>query len=66
MAKVIVDYIDLGDGGMAYNYNHYTKEEAIADGDWGIINGYEQGYMQVFEECEPNDVGAFKCWVIEN
>ena len=96
MAKVIVDYIDLGDGGMAYNYNHYTKEEAIAeykkdydrelndwepfvtwyryktkaeviaDGDWEIINGYEQGYMQVFEECEPNDVGAFKCWVIEN
>ena len=35
-------------------------------GDWEIINGYEQGYMQVFEECEPNDVGAFKCWVIEN
>ena len=47
-------------------YRYKTKAEVIADGDWEIINGYEQGYMQVFEECEPNDVGAFKCWVIEN
>ena len=22
MAKVTVDYLDLGNGGMAYNYNH--------------------------------------------
>ena len=31
MAKVTVNYLDLGDGGIAYNYNHYTREEAIAD-----------------------------------
>ena len=31
MAKVTVDYLDLGNGGMAYNYKHYTKEEAIAE-----------------------------------
>ena len=94
MAKVTVDYLDLGDGGMAYNYNHYTREEAIAeykkdydrelkdwepfvtryryktkqevidDGDWEEIMGYEDGSMQLFLECEPNDKGAFKCWVI--
>ena len=94
MAKVTVDYLDLGNGGMAYNYKHYTKEEAIAeykkdydlefndwepfvawyryktkaeviaDSDWEEINGYEQGYMTIFIECEPDDVGAFKCWVI--
>ena len=51
MAKVTVDYLDLGDGGMAYNYNHYTKEEAIAE--------YKKDYDR-----EPNDVGAFKCWAI--
>ena len=94
MAKVTVDYLDLGDGGMAYNYNHYTREEAIAeykkdydrefddwepfvtwyryktkqevidDGDWEEIMGYEDGSMQLFLECEPDDKGAFKCWVI--
>ena len=94
MTKVTVDYLDLGDGGMAYNYNHYTREEAIAeykrdydrelddwepfitwyryktkqevidDGDWEEIMGYEDGSMQLFLECEPDDKGAFKCWVI--
>ena len=38
--------------------------EEIADGDWEEIDGYEQGYMTMFVECEPDDVGAFKCWVI--
>ena len=94
MAKTTVDYLYLGDGGMAYNYNHYTREEVIAeykkdydreledwepfitwyryktkqevidDGDWEEIMGYEDGSMQLFLECEPNDKGAFKCWVI--
>lgn len=95
MSKVTADYLNLENGGMAYNYKHYTKEEAIteyrkdysrelndwepftswyryktkseviADGDWEEIDGYEQGYMTVFMECEPNDIGAFKCWVFE-
>lgn len=94
MAKITVDYLDLGNGGMAYNYNYYTKEEAIAeykkdydrklndwepfvswyryktkqevinDGDWEEIMGYEDGSRQLFLECEPNDKGAFKCWII--
>ena len=94
MAKVTVNHLDLGDGVMAYNYNHYTREEAIAeykkdydrelegwepfvtwyryktkqevieDGDWEEIMGYKDGSMQLFLECEPNDKGAFKCWVI--
>lgn len=94
MAKVTVNYLDLGDGGMAYNYNHCTREAAIAeyksnydreledwepfvtwyryktkqevidDGDWEEIMGYEDGSMQLFLECEPDDKGAFKCWVI--
>ena len=94
MAKVTVNYLDLGDGGMAYNYNHCTREEVIAeykkdydreledwepfvtwyryktkqevidDGDWEEIIGYEDGSMQLFLECEPDDKGAFKCWVI--
>ena len=94
MAKVTVNYLDLGGGGMAYNYNHCTREEAIAeykkdydreledwesfvtwyryktkqevinDGDWEEIMGYEDGSMQIFLECEPDDKGAFKCWVI--
>ena len=24
----------------------------------------EDGSMQIFLECEPDDKGAFKCWVI--
>ena len=94
MTKVTVNYLDLGDGGIAYNYNHCTREEAIAeykkdydreledwepfvtwyryktkqevieDGDWEEIMGYEDGSMQLFLECEPDDKGAFKCWVI--
>ena len=94
MAKVTADFLLLGDEGMAFNYNAYTKEEAIEeyrsnfdrelddwepfvtwyryktkqevidDGDWEEIMGYEDGSMQLFLECEPNDKGAFKCWVI--
>lgn len=94
MAKVIADFLLLGDEGMAFNYNNYTKEAAIAeyksnydrelddwepfvtwyryktkqevidDGDWEEIMGYEDGSMQLFLECEPDDKGAFKCWVI--
>lgn len=96
MAKITSDYLYLGEDGigMAFNYSHYTKEEAIKeykmehdreledwepfitwyryktkqevidDGDWEEIMGYEDGSMQLFLECEPNDKGAFKCWVI--
>lgn len=94
MAKVTADFLLLGDEGMAFNYNNYTKEAAIAeyksnydhelddwepfvtwyryktkqevvnDGDWEEIIGYEDGSIQLFLECEPNDKGAFKCWVI--
>lgn len=94
MAKVTADFLLLGDEGMAFNYNNYTKEEAIAEyksnydrelndwepfvtwyryktkqevidgGDWEEIIGYEDGSMQLFLECEPDDKGAFKCWVI--
>ena len=80
MAKITVDYLDLGNGGMAYKkdydrelndwepfvtwYRYKTKAEVVADGDWEEIDGYEQGYMTMFVECEPDDVGAFKCWVI--
>lgn len=94
MAKVTADFLLLGDEGMAFNYNNYTKEEAIAeyksnydrelndwepfvtwyryktkqevinDGDWEEIMSYEDGSMQIFLECEPDDKGAFKCWVI--
>ena len=94
MAKVTADFLLLGDEGMAFNYNNYTKEAAIAeyksnydreledwepfvtwyryktkqevinDGDWEEIIGYEDGSMQIFLECEPDDKGAFKCWVI--
>ena len=94
MAKVTADFLLLGDEGMAFNYNNYTKEAAIAeyksnydrelddwepfvtgyryktkqevidDGDWEEIIGYEDGSMQLFLECEPDDKGAFKCWVI--
>lgn len=45
-------------------YRYKTKQEAIDDGDWEEIMGYEDGSMQLFLECEPNDKGAFKCWVI--
>ena len=34
------------------------------DLNWEEIMGYEDGSMQLFLECEPNDKGAFKCWVI--
>ena len=94
MAKVTADFLLLGDEGMAFDYNNYTKEAAIAeyksnydreledwepfvawyryktkqevidDGDWEEIMGYEDGSIQLFLECEPNDKGAFKCWVI--
>ena len=94
MAKVTADFLLLDDEGMAFNYNNYTKEAAIAeyksnyereledwkpfiswyryktkeevisDGDWEEIMGYEDGSMQIFLECEPDDKGAFKCWVI--
>ena len=94
MAKVTADFLLLGDEGMAFDYNNYTKEAAIAeyksnydrelddwepfvtwyryktkqevidDGDWEEIIGYEDGSMQLFLECEPDDKGAFKCWVI--
>ena len=94
MVKVTADFLFLGDEGMAFNYNNYTKEAAITeyksnydreledwepfvtwyryktkqevidDGDWEEIIGYEDGSMQLFLECEPNDKGAFKCWVI--
>ena len=94
MAKITADFLLLGDEGMAFNYNAYTKEEAIEeyrsnfdreledwepfttwyryktkqevidDGDWEEIMGYEDGSMQLFLECEPDDKGAFKCWVI--
>ena len=45
MAKVTVDYLDLGNGGMAYNYNHYTKEEAIAE--------YKKDYNRELNDWEP-------------
>lgn len=45
-------------------YRYKTKQEVIDDGDWEEIMGYEDGSMQLFLECEPNDKGAFKCWVI--
>ena len=94
MAKVTADFLLLGDEGMAFNYNNYTKEAAITeyksnydreledwepfitwyryktkqevidDGDWEEIISYEDGSMQLFLECEPDDKGAFKCWVI--
>ena len=64
MAKITSDILYLGEGGIAFNYNHYTKEEVVNDGDWEEIMGYEDGSMQLFLECEPNDKGAFKCWVI--
>ena len=94
MAKVTADFLLLDDEGMAFNYNNYTKEAAIAeyksnydreledwepfvtwyryktkqevidDGNWEEIMCDEDGSMQLFLECEPNDKGAFKCWVI--
>lgn len=45
-------------------FRYRTKAEVIADGDWEYINGYEDGSLTLFEECEPNDVGAFKCWIM--
>ena len=46
-------------------YVHATEQlEVIDDGGWEEIIGYEDGSMQLFLECEPNDKGAFKCWVI--
>ena len=45
-------------------YRYKTKQEVIDDGDWEEIMGYEDGSMQLFLECEPDDKGAFKCWVI--
>ena len=45
-------------------YRYKTKQEVIDDGDWEEIMGYEDGSMQLFLECEPNDKGAFKYWVI--
>lgn len=45
-------------------FRYITKAEIVANGDWEEIIGYEEGYMTKFEECEPNDKGAFKCWVI--
>ena len=50
MAKVTVDYLDLGNGGMAYNYKHYTKEEAIAE--------YKKDYDR-----ELNDWKPFVAWL---
>ena len=41
-----------------------TYKEVIDDGDWEEIMGYEDGSMQLFLECKPDDKGAFKCWVI--
>ena len=90
----MANFLLLDDEGMAFNYNNYTKEAAIAeyksnydreledwepfvtwyryktkqevidDGNWEEIMGYEDGSMQLFLECELNDKGAFKCWVI--
>ena len=45
MAKVTVNYLDLGDGGIAYNYNHYTREEVIAE--------YKKDYDRELEDWEP-------------
>lgn len=45
-------------------YRYMTKQEVINEGDWEYIAGYEDGSMSLFVECEPNDKGAFKCWVI--
>lgn len=45
-------------------YRYITKVEIIADGDWEFISGYEDGSLSMYEKCEPNDKGAFKCWVI--
>lgn len=45
-------------------FRYLTKEEIRAEGDWEYISGYEDGSLQMFEECEPDDKGAFKCWVI--
>lgn len=48
-----------------YTYFRYkTKEEVIADGDWEEIAGYEDGSMQLYEECFKDDKGAFKCMVV--
>lgn len=51
MAKVTVDYLNLGDGGMAYNYNHYTREEAIAE--------YKKDYNRGLDDWEP-----FVAWLV--
>ena len=47
-------------------YRYITKQEVIDNGDFEEISGYEDGSMELFEECFENAKGAFKCWVIEN
>lgn len=57
--------VDIKDYEPFISYFRYiTKAEIISRGDWEEIIGYEQGYLTMFEECNPNDRGAFKCWVI--
>ena len=46
-------------------FRYLTKEEIKEDGDWENIAGYEDGSMTLYEECYPDERGAFKCWVIE-
>ena len=45
MAKITSDILYLGEGGMAFNYNHYTKEEAIRE--------YKMDYDRELEDWEP-------------
>ena len=45
MAKITSDILYLGEGGMAFNYNHYTKEEAIAE--------YKKDYNRGLDDWEP-------------
>ena len=47
MAKITSDYLYLGEDGigMAFNYNHYTKEEAIKE--------YKMEHDRELEDWEP-------------
>ena len=45
MAKVTADFLLLGDEGMAFDYNNYTKEAAIAE--------YKSNYDRELDDWEP-------------
>lgn len=43
-------------------FRYKTKQEILDEGDTEEIVLYTEG-CQLFLECEPDDVGAFKCWM---